>query len=78
MLHAAVDPLLCEPCRRADLSFFDPNCPTCQDLLLSASTTVAEIFAVLRQWTPQTQQNLEMLIREVCFCKYMTTANRVT
>lgn len=28
-------------------------------------TTIAEIFAIMRQWVPQVQQNIEMLIREV-------------
>ena len=26
---------------------------------------MAEIFAIMRQWVPQVQQNIEMLIREV-------------
>ena len=66
VVHEASDPPLCENCRKMELAFFDPNCPECQNVLLNPNTTIPEIFAILRQWTPQTQQNLEMLIREVC------------
>lgn len=65
MVHTAVDPPLCESCQKLDLAFFDPNCPGCQELLSFPETTIPEILAILRQWTPQTQQSLEMLIREV-------------
>ena len=65
MVHPAVDPPLCEMCQKMEMAFFDPNCPGCQDLLTSPDTTLPEIYAVLRQWTPQTQQSLEILIREV-------------
>ena len=39
----------------------------CAALLSDPSTTIPQVFAILRQWTPQTQQSLEMLIREVNF-----------
>ena len=65
MVHAAVDPPLCDACGKLDLTFFDPNCPHCKDLLVAPTTTVPEIFAILRQWTPQTQQSLELLVEEV-------------
>ncbi|XP_073243048.1 CAP-Gly domain-containing linker protein 3-like isoform X2 [Porites lutea] len=63
--HPPCDPPLCENCRKLELTFFDPNCPGCQDILLEPKTTIAEIFAIMRQWVPQVQQNIEMLIREV-------------
>jgi len=65
MIHPCVDPPVCENCQKLELSFFDPGCPGCHDILVDPNTTVPEIFAVLRQWTPQTQQNLELLINEV-------------
>ena len=65
-VHTAVDPPLCDECRKLELSFFDPNCPHCNELLMDATTTVPEIFAILRQWTPQTQQSLELLVSQVC------------
>ena len=70
MVHPAVDPPLCEECVKMEMSFFDPNCPGCMDMLSADTTTVPEMFAILRQWTPQTQQNLEVLMREV---RYMGT-----
>ena len=68
MLHAPVDAPLCDVCQLSEFSFFDPNCPSCQELLLEPTTSVSQIFSVLRQWTPQTQQNLEILVREVRVC----------
>ncbi|XP_046583518.1 CAP-Gly domain-containing linker protein 4-like isoform X1 [Haliotis rubra] len=65
MIHPCVDPPLCEACHRQELSFFDPGCPGCREILLNPNTSEPEIFAVLRQWTPQTQQNLELLIDEI-------------
>lgn len=63
--HPPSDPPLCENCRKLELTFFDPSCPTCQDILLEPKTTISEIFAIMRQWVPQVQQNIEMLIKEV-------------
>lgn len=65
MIHPCVDPPLCENCQRLDLSFFDPVCAGCREILLNPATTVPEIFAILRQWTPQTQQSLELLVEEI-------------
>jgi CAP-Gly domain-containing linker protein 3/4 len=65
VIHPCVDPPLCDNCTRLDLSFFDPVCSGCRQILSNPSTTVPEIFAILRQWTPQTQQSLEMLVEEV-------------
>ncbi|XP_021359744.1 CAP-Gly domain-containing linker protein 3-like isoform X2 [Mizuhopecten yessoensis] len=65
MIHPCVDPPVCDSCQKLELSFFDPGCPGCHDILVNPDTTVPEIFAVLRQWTPQTQQNLELLINEI-------------
>lgn len=65
MIHPCVDPPVCESCQRLELSFFDPDCPGCHEILVNPNTTVPEIFAVLRQWTPHTQQNLELLVDEI-------------
>lgn len=59
------DPPLCESCKKLELTFFDPNCPDCQGILLEPKTTISEIFAIMRQWVPQVQQNIEMLINEI-------------
>ncbi|ESP02457.1 hypothetical protein LOTGIDRAFT_224824 [Lottia gigantea] len=65
MIHPCVDPPLCHCCQKQELSFFDPGCPDCRDILLNPNTTVPEIFAILRQWTPQTQHNIELLVNEI-------------
>ncbi|KAL5015773.1 hypothetical protein ScPMuIL_005362 [Solemya velum] len=65
MIHPCVDPPICESCHKLDLSFFDPNCPGCREILLSPNTSVGEIFAIIRQWTPQAQQNIEFLVNEI-------------
>ncbi|XP_050401575.1 CAP-Gly domain-containing linker protein 3 isoform X2 [Patella vulgata] len=65
MIHPCVDPPLCQRCQRQELSFFDPGCSDCRDILLNPNTTVPEIFAILRQWTPQTQHNIELLVNEI-------------
>ncbi|XP_074635396.1 CAP-Gly domain-containing linker protein 3-like isoform X3 [Acropora palmata] len=63
--HPPSDPPLCESCKKLELTFFDPNCPDCQGILLEPKTTISEIFAIMRQWVPQVQQNIEMLINEI-------------
>ena len=65
LIHTPSDPPQCDACHRLDLSFFDPNCKECMDILSDPSTPVSKVFAVLRQWTPRTQQILELLVREV-------------
>jgi CAP-Gly domain-containing linker protein 3/4 len=74
VVHSAVDAPICADCMRNDPAFCDPNCPECEKILLSSSTSIAQLFAVLRQWTPQTQQNLEIIVREVSpFTSYSST-----
>ncbi|XP_064626723.1 CAP-Gly domain-containing linker protein 3-like isoform X2 [Lineus longissimus] len=65
-IHLAVDPPLCHTCQKLDLTFFDPSCPGCSGILANTEQTgIPEIFAILRQWTPQSQQNIETLIKEI-------------
>ncbi|RXM37311.1 CAP-Gly domain-containing linker protein 3 [Acipenser ruthenus] len=49
----------------SEFSFFDPNDPKCQEILFSPRTTVSELFAVLRQWVPQVQQNISVIGNEI-------------
>lgn len=65
MIHPCVDPPVCEDCQKLELSFFDPGCPGCHDILVNPNTKVPEIFAIMRQWTPQTQLNLDLLVNEI-------------
>ncbi|KAL3867597.1 hypothetical protein ACJMK2_040479 [Sinanodonta woodiana] len=65
MIHPCVDPPVCEECQKLEFPFFDPDCTGCHEILENPNTTVAEIYAILRQWTPQTQQYLETLVNEI-------------
>ncbi|XP_071378753.1 CAP-Gly domain-containing linker protein 4 isoform X2 [Centroberyx affinis] len=48
-----------------EFSFFDPSEPQCREVLLDPSTTVPELFAVLRQWVPQVQKNIDLIGNEI-------------
>lgn len=48
-----------------EFSFFDPSDPRCKELLEDLSTTVPELFAVLRQWVPQVQKNIDVIGNEI-------------
>ncbi|KAG8194224.1 hypothetical protein JTE90_024556 [Oedothorax gibbosus] len=65
IIHPSSDAPLCKSCLQLDLPFFDPSCPGCLEVLKSPETTVPHIFAIVRQWMPQTQQNIETLVNEV-------------
>ncbi|KAM4625671.1 CAP-Gly domain-containing linker protein 4 isoform 2-T2 [Polymixia lowei] len=48
-----------------EFSFFDPSDPQCREVLLDPSTTIPELFAVLRQWVPQVQKNIDLIGNEI-------------
>ncbi|XP_069881401.1 CAP-Gly domain-containing linker protein 4 [Dipodomys merriami] len=48
-----------------EFSFFDPNDASCQEILFDPKTSVSELFAVLRQWVPQVQQNIDIIGNEI-------------
>ncbi|XP_071996071.1 CAP-Gly domain-containing linker protein 4 isoform X2 [Engystomops pustulosus] len=48
-----------------EFSFFDPNDASCQDILFDPDTSVSELFAILRQWVPQVQQNIDVIGNEI-------------
>ncbi|XP_053192344.1 CAP-Gly domain-containing linker protein 4-like isoform X1 [Scomber japonicus] len=48
-----------------EFSFFDPSEPQCRDVLLDPSTSIPELFAVLRQWVPQVQKNIDLIGNEI-------------
>ncbi|XP_026147844.1 CAP-Gly domain-containing linker protein 4 isoform X2 [Mastacembelus armatus] len=48
-----------------EFSFFDPSEPQCREVLLDPSTTIPELFAVLRQWVPQVQKNINIIGNEI-------------
>ncbi|XP_019382236.1 PREDICTED: CAP-Gly domain-containing linker protein 4 [Gavialis gangeticus] len=48
-----------------EFSFFDPNDAACQEILFDPKTSVSELFAILRQWVPQVQQNIDVIGNEI-------------
>ncbi|XP_075352691.1 CAP-Gly domain-containing linker protein 4 isoform X2 [Mycteria americana] len=48
-----------------EFSFFDPNDVACQEILFNPKTSVSELFAILRQWVPQVQQNIDIIGNEI-------------
>jgi len=65
VVYPPTDGPLCELCSSVDNSFFDVKCAGCLSLLQDEATTVSELFAILRQWIPQTQQNIMIIIEQV-------------
>ncbi|KAK6489432.1 CAP-Gly domain-containing linker protein 4-like [Huso huso] len=62
VVHQVASPPMPADC---EFSFFNPNDPKCQEILFSPRTTVSELFAVLRQWVPQVQQNSSVIGNEI-------------
>ncbi|CAL8285723.1 unnamed protein product [Lota lota] len=48
-----------------EFSFFDPSDHQCREVLLDPNTTVPELFAILRQWVPQVQKNVDLIGSEI-------------
>ncbi|NXG82802.1 CLIP4 protein, partial [Stercorarius parasiticus] len=48
-----------------EFSFFDPNDAACQEILFDPKTSISELFAILRQWVPQVQQNIDIIGNEI-------------
>ncbi|XP_062502661.1 CAP-Gly domain-containing linker protein 4-like isoform X2 [Corticium candelabrum] len=48
-----------------DATFFDPNCPEGQEILQDPKTSIPELFAIVRQWVPQIQKNMQTLAKEI-------------
>ncbi|XP_078085750.1 CAP-Gly domain-containing linker protein 4 isoform X7 [Mustelus asterias] len=48
-----------------EFSFFDPHDPACKRILRDLKTTVSELFAILRQWVPQVQQQIDVIGNEI-------------
>uniref|UniRef100_A0AAY4EGL0 CAP-Gly domain-containing protein n=1 Tax=Denticeps clupeoides TaxID=299321 RepID=A0AAY4EGL0_9TELE len=46
-------------------TFFDPNDPACLEILMDPSTTIPELFAIVRQWVPQVQHKIDIIGNEI-------------
>lgn len=64
-IHCATDAPLCATCEELESPFFNSHCLGCREILSNMDTSIAQIFAIMRQWVPQTQQCIELLVREV-------------
>ena len=65
-VHPPSGVLMCQTCQQLDDTFFDLCCPSCLSLLTDPElSTVSNIFAVIRQWIPQTQTRIDFLVKEV-------------
>lgn len=51
-------PPICTECSALNNEFFDPLCPGCMNSL----TSVDDVFSVIRQWVPQVQLKIDVLI----------------
>lgn len=65
VIHPAADAPLCASCRQLDSTFFNSQCPGCRKVLTDPETKVPQIFAIMRQWVPQTQQCIELFVTEI-------------
>ncbi|XP_023229488.1 CAP-Gly domain-containing linker protein 3-like [Centruroides sculpturatus] len=65
IIHPTSDAPLCSSCEQLELPFFDPSCPGCMEILKNQNTSISQIFAIIRQWMPQTQQNIQVLVNEI-------------
>ena len=63
--HPETKAPLCQTCTEWGFFFFNPGCKTCLDILRSPLTKINQIFAIMRQWVPQVQRNIELLGSEM-------------
>lgn len=64
-IYKAVTAPICEECEDLNLTFLDPECETCYNILVDPETTIPELFAIMRQWVPQIQKKMDMLVEEL-------------
>ncbi|CAG2165678.1 unnamed protein product [Oppiella nova] len=73
-IHAACDAPLCTTCQELESPFFNTHCIGCRELVSNMETSVGQLFAIIRQWVPQTQQSIDVLVREVLlFHEFIST-----
>ena len=66
VVHLPLGVVMCEACQQLDDTFFDLCCSSCMSLLSDTDKcSVANIFAVIRQWIPQTQTKIDFLVKEI-------------
>ncbi|XP_046861896.1 CAP-Gly domain-containing linker protein 4-like [Xenia sp. Carnegie-2017] len=65
VVHPITDFPTCDKCPKNEPTFFDPDCEGCMEILSKEDTSISEIFAIVRQWVPQVQKNLEKFVHEI-------------
>lgn len=64
-IHSVAEPNVCSNCLQEQSRQFNPDCHLCFQLLLETSTSISEIFAILRQWNPESQSRILLFTKEV-------------
>jgi hypothetical protein len=60
VVHVSVPPPVCDGCTKDGSLSCNLACPRCKRLVTSRSTTIPQLFAILRQWEPATQVSLRV------------------
>ncbi|CAD5112228.1 DgyrCDS1458 [Dimorphilus gyrociliatus] len=64
-IHPVSEPNVCSNCLQEQSQQFNPDCHLCFQLLLEPSTSISEIFAILRQWNSESQSRILLLTEEI-------------
>lgn len=65
VVHVPSDAPFCKTCEQLDTTFFNINCHNCRRILTDPETSISQLFAILRQWVPQIQLRVEILVKEI-------------
>jgi len=69
VIHPTCDPLACFLHSEAEPVLedagFQLTCQSCLDLLAAPTTSIAQIFAILRLWMPEIQENIDLFVDEI-------------
>ena len=63
--HTSVPAPCCDGCQRTGSDTLDVRCAGCKRLLTAKTTTTPQLFAVLRQFDPATQECADLVITEL-------------
>ncbi|XP_027205610.2 CAP-Gly domain-containing linker protein 4-like [Dermatophagoides pteronyssinus] len=64
IVHPIDDAPYCENCWQGD-EFFNLNCQQCFDRFQDEKTTISQLMAIARQWHPDIQTNMDLLINRM-------------
>jgi len=55
----------CEGCVSAGVKFFDFACTKCEAIVATDQTSIGQLLAIARQWSPSVQNKMNVLIMEI-------------